>query len=133
MAASPRKRSGEVLTPLELEIMQVLWDGGAGSTAEVQARLNSGHAYTTIQTMLNILLTKQKVTRVQEGRAFHYKAAVTREGAVGATLSDLVGRMFGGSGEALLMALINERQIDADDIARAARLLETKDQERNDG
>ena len=129
MAASPRRRSGEVLTPLELEIMQVLWDGGAGSTADVQARLNSGHAYTTIQTMLNILLTKQKVTRVQEGRAFHYQAAVTREGAVGATLSDLVGRMFGGSGEALLMALINERQIDADDIARAARLLEAKDQE----
>ena len=129
MAASPRKRSGEVLTPLELEIMQVLWDGGAGSVADVQARLNSGHAYTTIQTMLNILLTKQKVTRVQEGRAYHYKAAVTREGAVGATLSDLVGRMFGGSGEALLMALINERQIDADDIARAARLLEAKDQE----
>ena len=44
MPASPRKRSGEVLTPLELEIMQVLWDGGAGSTADVQARLNSGHA-----------------------------------------------------------------------------------------
>jgi len=129
MAASPRKRSGEVLTPLELEIMQVLWDGGAGSVAEVQTRLNSGHAYTTIQTMLNILLTKQKVTRVQEGRAYHYKAAVTREGAVGATLSDLVGRMFGGSGEALLMALINERQIDAGDIARAARLLDSKDQE----
>jgi len=129
MAASPRRRSGEVLTPLELEIMQVLWDGGAGSTADVQARLNSGHAYTTNQTMLNILLTKQKVTRVPEGRAYHYKAAVTREGAVGATLSDLVGRMFGGSGEALLMALINERQIDADDIARAARLLEAKDQE----
>ena len=129
MAASPRKRSGEVLTPLELEIMQVLWDGGAGSTADVQARLNSGHAYTTIQTMLNILLTKQKVTRVQEGRAYHYKAAVTREGAVGATLSDLVGRMFGGSGEALLMALINERQIDAGDIARAAKLLQAKDQE----
>ena len=48
---------------------------------------------------------------------------------MGATLSDLVGRMFGGSGEALLMALINERQIDAGDIARAARLLETKDRE----
>ena len=129
MAASPRKRSGEVLTPLELEIMQVLWDGGSGSVADVQARLNSGHAYTTIQTMLNILLTKQKVTRVQDGRAFHYQASVTREGAVGATLSDLVGRMFGGSGEALLMALINERQIDAGDIARAAKLLEAKDQE----
>ena len=131
MAGSPRKRSNEVLTPLELEIMQVLWDGGAGSTADVQARLNSGHAYTTIQTMLNILLTKQKVTRVQDGRAFRYQAAVTREGAVGATLSDLVGRMFGGSGEALLMALINERQIDAGDIARAAKLLEARNRERN--
>ena len=56
MTRAPR-RSEEVLTPLELEIMQVLWDGGPATVGEVQARLGSGLAYATVQTMLSVLLT----------------------------------------------------------------------------
>ena len=39
-------------------------------------------------------------------------------------LSDLVGRMFGGSAEALLMTLIDARQIGPAELARASRLVE---------
>ncbi len=122
MSRAPR-RSGEVLTPLELEIMQVLWTAGCVSVAEGQAELGSELAYTTVQTMLNVLLRKRKVERTRDGRAFRYQAAVTREGAVGATLDDLVSRMFGGSAEALLMALVDRRQLTARQIARASKLL----------
>ena len=122
MARMPR-RSVEVLTPLELEIMQVLWDAGSVSVAEVMVKLGSELAYTTVQTMLNVLLKKRKVRRIPNGRAFLYQAAVTREGAVSATLDDLVSRMFGGSAEALLMALVDTRQITAEQIARASELL----------
>ena len=122
MTRAPR-RSEEVLTPLELEIMQVLWDGGPATVGEVQARLGSGLAYTTVQTMLSVLLRKRRVKRTPVGRAFSYQAAVSRQGAVGATLSDLVARMFGGSSEALLMALVDSRQITAEQIARASELL----------
>jgi predicted transcriptional regulator len=34
-----RGRSKDVLTPLELQIMQVLWEAGAATVADVQARL----------------------------------------------------------------------------------------------
>jgi predicted transcriptional regulator len=112
-----------VLTPLELQIMQVLWAAGPATVADVQKALPSELAYTTVQTMLNVLLRKKKVKRTPAGRAFRYAAAVTRERAVGATLNDLVSRMFGGSGEALLMALIDSRQITADDVERAQALL----------
>ena len=122
MSRAPR-RSGEVLTPLELEIMQVLWAAGPATVADVQAALGSELAYTTVQTMLTVLLRKRKVKRTAAGRAFVYQAVVSREGAVGATLSDLVSRMFGGSSEALLMALIESRQITAEHIARASALL----------
>ena len=123
MSRPPRRKSGDVLTPLELEIMQVLWDGGPGTVTDVQTRLGSELAYTTVQTMLTVLLRKRKVKRTPEGRAFRYQAAVSRAGAVGATLSDLVARMFGGSSEALLMALVDSRQITAEQIARASKLL----------
>jgi len=123
LATSSRGRASGVLTPLELQIMQVLWDAGPSPVAAVQEKLGSDLAYTTVQTMLNVLLRKKKVRRTQVGRAFAYEAAVSREGAVGAALKDLVSRMFGGSGEALLMALIDTRQVTPEQIARASKLV----------
>jgi predicted transcriptional regulator len=113
----------QTLTPLELEIMQVLWDVGPCTVAEVQPKLKADLAYTTVQTMLNVLLRKNKVKRVQEGRAYRYRPAVSRERASGTALSDLVKRMFGGSSEALLMAMVDTRQITAEELARVAQKL----------
>src|SRR5271170_3324722 len=113
----------QTLTPLELEIMQVLWEVGPCTVAEVQPKLKAELAYTTVQTMLNVLLRKKKVKRVQEGRAYRYRPAVSRERATGSALSDLVKRMFGGSSEALLMAMVDTRQISAEELARVAEKL----------
>jgi BlaI family penicillinase repressor len=115
----------QTLTPLELEIMQVLWDVGPCTVAEVQPKLKADLAYTTVQTMLNVLLRKNKVKRVQEGRAYRYRPAVTRERASGSALSDMVKRMFGGSSEALLMAMVDTKQITAEELARVAQKLVT--------
>ncbi|HMA52775.1 MAG TPA: BlaI/MecI/CopY family transcriptional regulator, partial [Magnetospirillaceae bacterium] len=87
-------------------------------------------AYTTVQTMLNVLLKKDKVTREPEGRAFRYRAAVSRDRATGGALKDMVKRMFGGSPEALLMALVDTRQISAEELTRIAdRLNAAQDKE----
>jgi len=117
------RKEHRTLTPLELEIMQVLWERGASTVAEVQPRLRGELAYTTVQTMLNVLWRKKKVKRVQEGRAFRYEPVVSRERATGSALHDLVSRMFGGSSEALLMAMVDTRQISAEDLARLAEKL----------
>jgi len=121
-----RGRSKDVLTPLELQIMQVLWEGGVATVAEVQAKLPGELAYTTVQTMLNVLLKKKKVRRTEAGRAFRYQPAVTRERATGAALDDLVTRVFGGSAEALLMALVDAKKVTPEDIERAQRLLKSR-------
>ena len=118
----PRK-ADQTLTPLELKIMQVLWSSGPGTVAEVQAQLPSDPAYTTVQTMLNVLLRKGKVKRVQEGRAFRYQPAITHQRAAGSAVHDLVQRMFGGSSEALLMTLVDSRQISAKELERIAQRL----------
>lgn len=114
--------SGKGLTRLETEIMQVLWDrggdGGGSTVGEVQKGLKAELAYTTVQTMLNVLWRKKKVKRVEEGRAYRYEPLVSRERARGSAVHDLVSRMFGGSGEALLMAMLDTRQISAEELAR---------------
>ena len=129
------RKEHQTLTPLELEIMQVLWESGPSTVAEVQPQMRAELAYTTVQTMLNVLWRKNKVKRVPEGRAFRYEPVVSRERANGNALHDLVSRMFGGSSEALLMAMVDTRQITAEDLARFADKLKTSNQgtDRNAG
>ncbi len=109
------KRAG--LTRLELRIMQVLWRSGASTVSAVQADLKPPLAYTTVQTVLNILERKGKVKRQLEGRAYLYTAKVTEARALGQGVRDLVDRMFGGSSEELVMSLLRNRQIDAKKLA----------------
>jgi BlaI family transcriptional regulator, penicillinase repressor len=118
-----QRKTNQPLTPLELEIMQVLWETGPCTVGEVQPKLKAQLAYTTVQTMLNVLLRKSKVKRVQEGRAFRYRPTVSRERANGSALHDMVKRMFGGSSEALLMAMVDARQIGAEELERVAQRL----------
>ena len=115
------KRAKQTLTPLELQIMQTLWAAGPSKVVEVQGALKTDLAYTTVQTMLNILLRKGKVKRTAEGKAFRYHAIVSRERATGGALEDLIRRMFGGSAEALLMTMVDARQIGAVDLQRLAK------------
>jgi BlaI family transcriptional regulator, penicillinase repressor len=124
-----QRKTNQPLTPLELEIMQVLWETGPCTVAEVQPKLKAQLAYTTVQTMLNVLLRKSKVKRVQEGRAFRYRPTVSRERVNGSALHDMVKRMFGGSSEALLMAMVDARQIGAEELERVAQRLAAAEKE----
>lgn len=121
-----RKKGSQSLTPLELQIMQVLWEFGPGNVQDVQDRLQteSKLAYTTVQTMLNVLHRKGKVKRSLQGRAYTYKAVVSKEKALSQALHDLVDRMFGGSPEELVMSLIKSRQIKPERLAELSELVE---------
>ena len=119
----PGKRS-EHLTPLELEIMKVLWEAGPASVQTVQQRLEGSRAYTTVQTMLNVLHRKGKVTRVLEEKAYVYRPAVSRSQAIGHALGDLVDRMFGGSAESLVMSLVETKRLTPAKLAKLQKLLE---------
>jgi predicted transcriptional regulator len=112
------------LTKLELQIMQVIWRLGASNVGAVQEGLEQRLAYTTVQTMLNILHKKGKLKRRLQGRSYEYSAIVTEAKASGNAVRDLVDRMFGGSSEELVMSLIKNKQIDAEQIARLSRMLD---------
>jgi predicted transcriptional regulator len=115
MGVRPAKNG---LTRLELKIMQVIWKQGASTVSDVQNELEPSLAYTTVQTMLNILERKGKLERELQGRAYVYRAKVSEEKAIGQSLRDIVERMFGGSSEELVMSLLKSRQIDAKRLAK---------------
>ena len=118
------KPEKSTLTKLELQIMQVIWKRGASNVTAVQEALSQDLAYTTVQTMLNILHRKGKLKRKLSGRAFEYTATVSEAKASTHAVRDLVDRMFGGSSEDLVMSLIKSRQIDPKKIAALSKRLE---------
>lgn len=116
-----KKSANESLTRLELKIMQVVWKSGQCTVSAVRQALDPPLAYTTVQTMLNLLERKGKLKRTLEGRAYIYSPTISETKAHGQGLRDLIDRMFGGSSEALVMSLLKTRQIDAKKLAELTR------------
>lgn len=112
------------LTPLELEIMHVLWNEGPSNVQTVQQHLERELAYTTVQTMLNILHRKGKVKRTLKERAYFYQPVVSRSHVVGHHVADIVERLFGGSAESLVISLVETKHLTPKKLARLQKLLE---------
>lgn len=119
-----RKNTEQTLTPLELEIMSVLWDTGPANVQAVQARLPGRNlAYTTVQTMLNVLHRKGKVKRQLQDRAYIYRPVLSRQKAVTQALGDMVDRFFGGSADSLVLSLVKTRHLTPEKLAQIQKLL----------
>jgi len=131
MAKPIFRRTAEPLTPLELEIMKVLWETGPASVQTVQEALAAERklAYNTVQTMLNVLLRKGKVKRQIQGRAYLYEPLVSRPQTARLAVSDLVHRMFDGSAESLVLSLVEARQLTPEKLAELSALLEQSEEE----
>ena len=128
----PRRKTREQpLTPLELEIMTVLWETGPANVQAVQARINAlaparGRelAYTTVQTMLNVLHRKGKVKRQLKERAYIYRPVFSRQKAVTQAVGEMLDRFFGGSADGLVLNLVETRHLTPERLAQIQKLVE---------
>ena len=111
--------------------MEALWRVAPANVQTVRTALADKRdlAYTTVQTMLNILERKGKVSRVREGRAHVYRPAISRARAASQAAKELVDRMFGGSPQQLVMHLVEDSQITAEQLADIQKLLDDEQQE----
>ena len=117
------RKKTEQLTPLELEIMNVLWETGAANVQAVQQRIERDVAYTTVQTMLNILHRKNKVSRTLKDRAYFYKPIVSRRQVSSQVIGDIIDRLFGGSAVSLVMSMIETNHLAPEKLAQLNNLL----------
>jgi predicted transcriptional regulator len=117
-----------VLTDRETEIMDVLWEHGPSTVAEVRAQLADTPAYTTVLTILRILETKGFVGHEEEGRAHRYAPLVGREAARRSALQALSKKFFNGSAALLLTHLVSEQKLSREEVRRIRALLSQKAQ-----
>lgn len=124
------------LTPAEWEIMQAVWDlDGPVSVRDVLEHLypDGEKAYTTVQTVLNILEKKQLLRREKTGMVNFYTPASSREDATRNEMDSLVSRVFGGSIPALANTLMSMDDVDLDDLAAIRRLIAQRERELKEG
>src|SRR3990172_6776585 len=105
-------------TDRELDVMAVLWEQETATVAEVQRSLTDELAYTTVLTILRTLEEKGHVAHEEEGRAYRYYALVDREAAGASAVRRLVRKVFRGSPEMLLLHLVSDRKLGAEQLAR---------------
>ncbi len=119
----PRKRS-VVLTEAEQRLMEILWNKGEASVAQVRDALpeRGRPAFNTVQTLLRILEHKGFVKHASAGRAFIYSPVVKRVDASRAAVKNLLARFFDNSAALLTVRLLEDDQLTDAELERLRRL-----------
>ena len=113
------------LSKLELQIMEVLWDGGPSAIREIQESFAAKNrpAYTTVQTMVYRLEAKKALRRSRKvGNAHIFEALISRDAAK-ARLVDEFLSLFGGRMQPVMAQLIESGNLSPKDVADAEQLL----------
>ena len=118
------------LTERELELMQVFWEVGEQTAAQVQEALQEKGrklAYTTVATLVKILVEKDYVRQTNDKRPFTYQPVRSFEDVSGSMVGEMINRLFGGSREQLLIRMMEQKKLSK----KERRLLEDILEEKN--
>jgi BlaI family transcriptional regulator, penicillinase repressor len=120
------RRRSPALTDAEARIMSVLWQRHTATVGDVVAALKKRRpvSYSTVQTILRILEMKGYVAHEKVARAFIYRPVVDERQARRRALKHLVSRMFNGSPSLLVLNVLEDDQIEAQELQRLKKLIE---------
>jgi len=119
-------RKSPTLTEAELRIMEVLWEKGACTVQQALDWLPGAPAlaYNSVMTTIRILEKKGYVEHVKDGRAHVYQALLGRRQASQSEIRHLINRFFGDSHEELVLNILEDRGLDAEEIGRLRLMLQ---------
>jgi predicted transcriptional regulator len=105
--------------------MKIVWERRTATVRDVYEALLERRrvAYTTVMTMMKILERKGYLNRKQVERAYVYRPAQPKNSVIRVMVRDFVNRVFNGSAEPLLVHLIEDRHLTADEVEEIRRLI----------
>jgi BlaI family transcriptional regulator, penicillinase repressor len=114
------------LTPLELEIMKVVWQKGQATVRDIHIVLKARRpiAYTTVMTMMGVLASKGHLKRKLDHRAYVYRPTRSAAAAMKAMVAEFVDRVFDGAAQPLLVQLVKDRRLTKEELEDLARQIE---------
>jgi predicted transcriptional regulator len=114
------------LTAAQREIMELVWQRGEVTVSEVRDALAGRRelARNTVQTMMVRLEERGWLRHREDGRTFVYSANRPRTASLGARVAQMVDRLFAGSPEEMVTALIEYRGLTAGEAERIRQMIE---------
>jgi len=115
------------LTHAELRLMEVLWERGPLTVHQfLEDSAAKSLAYNSVLTTIRILEKKGYVKHAKDGRAHLYIPVMGRKEATRSEIRNLVSRFFKDSHELLLLNILEDKSIDAEELKRLAQLVERR-------
>jgi BlaI family penicillinase repressor len=112
------------LSPLEHEVMTIVWNRRSATAPEVLEDLGRPLTNATVRTLLRRLEAKGYVRHTMRSRAFAYAPKVAENQAASGAVQRIVQRFFGGSASRLLAGLIDEGLIAPEEVRALSRRLQ---------
>lgn len=118
------------LTAAQREIMEIVWERGDVTVADVREALSAKRdlARNTVQTMMVRLEDRGWLTHREAGRSFVYSAKKPRKVSLGAKVAQMVDRLFAGSPEEMVTALIEYRGLTPSEAERIREMIDKAEQ-----
>ena len=120
----------DTLTGQELEIMKIVWPLGRATVRDVYDRLRDRRtiAYTTVQTMMNILEMKGHLRKEPGEKAQLYVPVRAQQAVVKSMVREFVDRVFDGSARPLLVHLLNDKALTERERRALQKLLDKEEE-----
>ena len=114
------------LTEAQREIMEVVWNHDEVTVSQVRDELAQKRdvARNTVQTMIVRLEERGWLKHREEGRTFWYSANRPRAASLGAKVAQMIDRLFAGSPEEMVTALMQYRGLSKDEADRIRSMID---------
>lgn len=114
------------LSRRERQILDILYQRGQATAAEVQTALPEPPSYSAVRALLRILEDKGHVRHQQDGPRYVYLPTVARDNAKRSALRHVLRTFFDGSAEQAISALLDESsmKLSPAELDRLARLID---------
>ena len=113
------------LSRRERQIMDILYQGGKASAADVREAMPDAPSYSAVRAMLRILEEKGHVKHEAEGMKYVYIPTVARDKAKRTAVKHLMETFFNGSPEHVVAALldVSSTKLTPEELDRMAQLI----------
>ena len=119
------------LSRRERQIMDVLYQRGKASAAEVRGAMEDAPSYSAVRAMLRVLEEKGHVRHQAEGLKYVYVPTVNREKAKRSAVKHLLDTFFDDSPDQVVAALldVSSRRLTREELDRMAEMIESAKKE----
>ena len=119
------------LSRRERQIMDIIYQRGQATAAEVQENMPNPPSYSAVRAMLRLLEEKGYLRHEQEGQKYVFKPTLAREKARKSALKQMLETFFDGSTEQAMAALLtlSKSKLSEDELDRLSQMIETAKRE----